>query len=160
MMTLKMRTKNINIKDTDKLIYLVSTAQHLLKNHLIGEFKKKGLQISPSHSPILFLLEKNGPMQMNDLSSRMYIENPTMTGLIDRLEAKGLVTRVVVEHDRRKWNIAITPKGLKEIAKAKKIIHAVNEKISEGFTGPEIESFKKVLAGFFNKFNDSQRLNK
>ena len=136
----------------DKLIYLISTAQHLLKIYLGNKFKQEGLKITPTHSTILFLLMKNGPMQMNDLSKELYIENSTVTGLIDRLEEKNFVTRTPVENDRRKWKISITQKGIYEIDKAKKIINNVNGKIGEGFTSEDIQSFQNILNSFFEKF--------
>jgi DNA-binding MarR family transcriptional regulator len=112
----------------DRLIYLIATAQHLLKNHLKDRFKQEGIKITPTHSSILFLLMEKGPMLMNDLSRELYIENSTVTGLVDRLEERGFVSRLPVSNDRRKWNISITQEGIKEIKKTQEIIKSVNFK--------------------------------
>ncbi len=136
----------------DRLIYLISTAQHLLKNHLKDRFKQEGIKITPTHSAILFLLMEKGPMLMNDLSRELYIENSTVTGLVDRLEERGFVSRLPVSNDRRKWNIAITREGIKEIKKTQEIINSVNSMIGEGFTREDIKSLQKILNSFFEKF--------
>lgn len=136
----------------DRLIYLISTAQHLLKNHLKDRFKQEGIKITPTHTAILFLLMEKGPMLMNDLSRELYIENSTVTGLVDRLEEKGFVSRLPVSNDRRKWNISITQEGIKEIKKTQEIIKSVNSMIGEGFTTDDIKSLQNILNSFFEKF--------
>jgi MarR family transcriptional repressor of mepA len=136
----------------DRLIYLISTAQHLLKNHLKDRFKQEGIKITPTHSAILFLLMEKGPMLMNDLSRELYIENSTVTGLVDRLEERGFVSRLPVSNDRRKWNISITHEGINEIKKTQGIIKSVNSMIGEGFTKEDIKSLQKILNSFFEKF--------
>ncbi len=138
--------------NSDKLIYLISTAQHLLRNHLKSEFEKGSLTITPSHSAMLFYLLDNGPQTMNELSNLLFIKNSTVTGLIDRLEKNGIVKRNHVGNDRRKWNISITSKGIDEITKAKAIINKINSEIKDGFSEQEIESMAKVLSSFTDKF--------
>ena len=98
---------------------------------------------------------KYGPQSMNALSKLLFIKNSTTTGLVDRLEKNGLVTRNTVGNDRRKWNIAITKEGRKEIMKAKTVVNAVNEEIQIGCTKQEIEAMKKVLTLFNSKFGES-----
>lgn len=140
------------MENSNKLIYLISTAQHLMKLHLKKQFTVKEIDLSPSHTTLLFLIEKNGPMSMNQLSENMFIENSTVTGLIDRLEKKGFVKRVPVPGDRRRWNIDITSLGVKEMEKGRAVIHQVNDQIAEGFTPAEVDQMKAILLSFFEKF--------
>ena len=145
----------ITMSENDKLIYLISTAQHLLWNHLKNELKKESIIITPSHTTILFSLMKYGPQTMNELSNLLFIKNSTVTGLVDRLEKIGLVSRNTVSNDRRKWDISITKKGIKEIGKAKAVINAVNNEIKKGCAKQEIEAMKKVLKLFYSKFGET-----
>jgi len=140
--------------ESDRLIYLTSTAQHLLKNYMMGAFKRDGMKITPSHSTILFSLLKKNPQSMNDLGKILHIENSTVTGLIDRLEKGGFVERTSDPADRRKWNISITENGVREIKKAGKTIKRINEIIKDGHSKEDIEAFKRVLNSFFDKFID------
>jgi DNA-binding MarR family transcriptional regulator len=80
------------------------------------------------------------------------LENPTVTGLIDRLEKLGYVKRSDHPNDRRVYLVHITEKGNKVANKALPIIKKLNEQIKEGYSKNEIENFKKVLIGAFNKF--------
>jgi len=138
--------------DNDRLIFLVFTAQHVLKKYLQDEFRKEKILITPSHTGILFSLVKNGPQPMNALSKLLFIKNSTVTGLIDRLEKNQLVQRNPVGSDRRTWIISITDKGVKEINRAKIIINRINGEIKEGNPASDVKAIQKVLTGFFKKF--------
>lgn len=93
---------------------------------------------------------------MTELSQLLSIDNSTITGLIDRLEKSGFVSRKVSPTDRRIFHIYLTTQGMKEINRAKTVIRRVNEEIKTGFSEQEIESFKKVLNSFFEKFNEGK----
>jgi len=138
-------------KHDKRLIFLSLSAQHLLKNHFINEYKKNGVQITPPQTGILFLLLK-GQKTMNDLSKHLNIKNSTVTGLIDRLEAKDFVERIPDPDDRRSWNIKITETGKKELKKAEPIIKQINNDIADGFSEDEILAFTKILKSMIHKF--------
>jgi MarR family transcriptional regulator for hemolysin len=80
------------------------------------------------------------------------LENPTVTGLIDRLEKLGYVRRSDHPSDRRVYLVYLTEKGNKVANKALPIVKKLNEEIKRGYSKEEIENFKKVLIGAFNKF--------
>ena len=49
---------------------------------------------------------------MSALADRLFCDNSNVTGLVDRLEARGLVERRSAEGDRRVKALTITPAGL------------------------------------------------
>jgi DNA-binding MarR family transcriptional regulator len=55
---------------------------------------------------------KQGALSSADLSRRSYVTPANITGIIDRLEKKGLVERVRKDGDRRVALIALTEAGL------------------------------------------------
>ena len=54
----------------------------------------------------------NGPIPMKDISEKMFVTRANITGLVDKLESKGLVKRVGHQRDRRATIIRLTPKGI------------------------------------------------
>src|SRR6185312_16641458 len=58
---------------------------------------------------VLWALQESGPVVMRALSQRLGISPRTVTGLIDALEADGLVTRTPHPDDRRATIITLTP---------------------------------------------------
>lgn len=143
----------VSMDFTDKHIYAIFTAQHLLKNHLVKMLREKGVKITPAHATILFLLETTSPQTMSELSQVLHLDNSTVTGLIDRLEKSGFVARTAHPGDRRIWEISITPKGIKEIAKAREVINKVNKEIERGLTKDEIAALHTALGSFKDKFS-------
>ena len=62
-------------------------------------------------SAVLRLLVNIGPLSSAELSRRMYVTPSNVTGIIDRLEKKGLVERMRKEGDRRVALINLTASG-------------------------------------------------
>jgi MarR family transcriptional regulator, 2-MHQ and catechol-resistance regulon repressor len=60
---------------------------------------------------ILRLLGLKGEVPMTELSEELKVSAPVVTGIIDRLEGKGLVKRLASSSDRRKTEIILTQKG-------------------------------------------------
>ncbi len=48
---------------------------------------------------------------MSELASQMHCDNSNITGIIDRLEDRGLVQRRAAEHDRRVKHLLLTERG-------------------------------------------------
>lgn len=138
----------------DRLIYQVFLAQQRLRTYLKKGMAAKGINVTAAQAGILFLLRHKDGQSMTELSQALSIDNSTITGLIDRMESSGLVTRSPGPADRRMFLIFITEKGIEESEKAKTMIKEVNEKIKEDFSTEEIETFKRVLSSFSVKFGN------
>jgi len=59
----------------------------------------------------LWELGKDGPLSLKDLSSRIQLHPSTVVGVVDRLEAKGLVARKTDAADRRRVKLSLTAAG-------------------------------------------------
>ncbi len=73
--------------------------------------------LSPSQFNILNLLQgvPDGITQI-ELSRELIMHRSNVTGLVDRLEARGLVRRAESATDRRAWRVQLTPAGGKLVA--------------------------------------------
>lgn len=52
-----------------------------------------------------------GPRKMSELANALFCDNSNVTGIVDRLEDRGLVERRPGEHDRRVKMLLITERG-------------------------------------------------
>jgi len=80
-----------------------------MKGHFFavaGEF-----ELSPPQVMALRSLDPDRPMPMSELAGFMACDNSNVTGIVDRLEARGLVERQAALHDRRVKMLAVTPAG-------------------------------------------------
>jgi DNA-binding MarR family transcriptional regulator len=67
------------------------------------------LDLHPAQAGVL--LQLSSPLPMNELAARLACDNSNVTGLIDRLEARGLVARHPSVEDRRVKHVVLTPAG-------------------------------------------------
>ena len=59
----------------------------------------------------LQLLDPERPVAMSELAEAMFCDNSNITGIVDRLEDRGLVERRGAPRDRRVKMVALTPEG-------------------------------------------------
>ena len=136
----------------DRFIFLISKVHQKLLTNLQKSFSESGIEVTPIQVMLLFFLQQNTGLSLTQISQGLMLENPTVTGLIDRLEKSGYVKRSDHPNDRRVYLVHLTEKGNKVAKKALPIVKKLNEQIKEGYSRAEIEDFKKVLVGAFNKF--------
>lgn len=75
-----------------------------------GRLVKAG--VSMTHMHVLWLLEHHGDLSMSRLAEFLDVSFSNATGIIDRMEERGLVERVRVPDDRRVVLVRIAPKGI------------------------------------------------
>jgi len=136
----------------DRFIFLISKVCQKLVINLQKAYSESGIEVTPIQGMLLFFLQKNDGSSLTQISQGLMLENPTVTGLIDRLEKLGYVKRSDHPEDRRVYLVHITEKGKRVANQALPIVKKLNEEIRKGYSKEEIENFKKVLIGVFNKF--------
>ena len=88
---------------TDALVDSIVTELHRMIGSLrcagTGRMVKAG--VSMTHLHILWVLEHHGDLAMSKLAEMLDVSLSNATGLVDRMEERGLVERVRVPDDRR-----------------------------------------------------------
>jgi DNA-binding MarR family transcriptional regulator len=69
------------------------------------------IDISPPQFHALRLLEPGSEIPMRALAQSLFCDASNVTGIVDRLEARGLIERRSATHDRRVKMLALTPEG-------------------------------------------------
>ena len=108
---------------TKKVGFLIKQVHILQEQKLNKKFDRFDLTGAQMFTIInLFKAREKGErLTQRDLERILDISNPTLTGILNRLESKGLIVRVPCKHDARSKYIEVTDKasGLdKEIRKA------------------------------------------
>lgn len=136
----------------DRLIYMLAMAHLAVRAHIGSEFLKEGIKVTLPQATVLFLLQEKDGRMLSEIGQVIGVDNSAVTGLADRLEKAGYVTREPNPADRRAWHLHITPQGRGEAQKASGVVRKVNAEARAGFSEQEIEGFKSVLQGFYQKF--------
>ena len=88
-----------------------------LMQRLFGPQRKRfmGLaaeyELSPPQLGALKALRPDHPVAMSELAAILGCDNSNVTGIVDRLEYRGLVERRPADHDRRVKLLALTDEG-------------------------------------------------
>jgi DNA-binding MarR family transcriptional regulator len=69
------------------------------------------LGLTPAQFDIVATLGNTDGMSCKELGERTLITKGTLTGVLDRLEDKGLLTRHASAEDGRSWTLKLTRKG-------------------------------------------------
>ena len=69
------------------------------------------LGLAPTQLQALRLIEPGAALPMSSLAGRLFCDASNVTGIVDRLEARGLIERRPAEHDRRVKLLVLTDEG-------------------------------------------------
>lgn len=69
------------------------------------------LGLTPGQFDVIATLGRTSGLTMNCLAAKTLVTKGTLTGIVDRLEQKGLVRREVPPENRRCFRIVLTPRG-------------------------------------------------
>ena len=103
-------------------LYSASLAMTKLYKPLLEEL---GLTY-PQYLVMLVLWERDGLM-VSEIGERLFLDSGTLTPLLKRLEAAGLVARIRDVQDERRVHITLTPEGRKLKTRAAKVPACIRE---------------------------------
>lgn len=69
------------------------------------------LGLAPMQLHALRLIEPGAELPMSSLAGKLFCDASNVTGIVDRLEARGLIERRAAAHDRRVKLLALTGEG-------------------------------------------------
>lgn len=87
---------------------------------LLGFFQS--VHLTQTQIFTIITLAEQAPIRLSEISQKMNISAPTVTGIVDRLVKLGYVKRVPDQEDRRAINVDLTVKGRNVAVKLKKTI--------------------------------------
>jgi DNA-binding MarR family transcriptional regulator len=107
-------------------------------------FRAHGL--TPSQYNILRILRGEGkPLPSLEIAARMIAVVPAITGLIDRLEKLGFVTRRRCESDRRIVFVAITAPALELLSRLDEPLMSLHRKLLGHLSRHELKELVRLL---------------
>lgn len=98
----------------------------------------------------MMVLWDKGEVTVSELGKELFLDSGTLTPLLKKLEQKGYVTRMRMEHDERNVCITITKQGEKLKEEAVHVPEKMQSCLSISQT--EAESLYKILHKIMNEF--------
>jgi DNA-binding MarR family transcriptional regulator len=122
-----------------------------MNNSVNRMLRENGLaDISVAYFAVLQALWETDGLSISDLGERVQLEKSTMTSLIDRMEAAGLVRRDDHPTDRRAYRICITARGRDLEDKLDHVVTEAYNRLTQGVPEKNLQTAIEVLKGIMN----------
>lgn len=92
--------------------FMLNVAARQMRRQLVQQLNGFGLTAT-QYVTLWCLWESGEDMPISQLSKKLFFDNPTMTGIIDRMVRDGFLERIPNEEDRRVIKVRLTDKSLK-----------------------------------------------
>ncbi len=127
----------------DSIGYLINRAATRMKWALETELAAHGLT-APQWAVLATLTETND-LTATEIRGLVAFDKPTLSGVLQRLHAKKLITRHADPADGRATRLRLTPKARAVMVELPGLAMAVNKRALKGLTTAEIERLRETL---------------
>lgn len=114
----------------------------------IGEFMEadsRARGVEPSEGHLLSYTTLYGPCPVSQLT-RVFGHKPsTLTGMLDRLEEKGLLTREPNPDDRRSTLVRVTEDGGRVATELRGMLEELEQSVHQRIAARDFEGFQRVM---------------
>lgn len=131
------------VRMKDQLAYLIASLNRRLEAELEERLRPGGVSIEQYR--ILEVLDASEPVAMGEIARQSLIEAPTLTKIIDRMVAEGLVYRAPDPNDRRRVLILTAPAGTALFKRLRGISTAQEQRIAERLESEKAAALRSLL---------------
>jgi len=108
--------------------------------------RQTDLKLTMAQFVLLFTIsEEKEEVILKDMAEKLGKDKSSILRMIDLLEKKELLRRVVDQNDRRKNQLLVTKKGERFIAEFRNVELELNMELLEGLSDADMQTFYKVL---------------
>lgn len=127
---------------TRDLHFMVRTLQSLLRPE--GRALREAVDVEPGIIGVLLIVWLNPGISQSDLAASVVLKKSSVTALVKKLEAAGLLDRTRVNADRRTNALTLTGDGHALIAKIRSLSETAQDRLFEGVTPSDRDTFFRV----------------
>lgn len=116
-----------------------------------------GQDITPVQFAALQAVENQAGLDQRSLAATVALDTSTLAGVVDRLEARGLLERQASPSDRRVRLLAITQAGRAALATARPGMLRAQKNLLQPLNATERAEFVRLLGHLVNAHNQRSR---
>jgi Transcriptional regulators len=139
----------------DPLVFGMIRIMEALKVDRPSSWSKAFDGLGPVDLHVLAIVEAKPDVILKEIRDYLDVPNSTLTGIVDRLENKGLIERVISARDRRSFGLKLTVKGQELRDEQRRIRRAAAVRMLEAL---DSDAEREVFAAMMAKIG--QRLQK
>jgi DNA-binding MarR family transcriptional regulator len=130
------------IESKEKIFSLLRTTQKKIRKQVAKESQRHGFTYPQMF--LIFSLNKNPGINLNDLSERLELSKSTVSGIINRLVRQRIVVREIPEEDRRTVRLSLNTDFLGRF----NIQEFKNNLLSDLLKDASKEDLESIIFGF------------
>ncbi|WP_099866982.1 MarR family winged helix-turn-helix transcriptional regulator [Pararhizobium haloflavum] len=131
--------------DPDSLGFVITDLGRLLRAAVERKIAERGLDVTPGEARALVHAAALGGGRQTLLAERLGVEPMTVSGYIDRLEQRGLLTRRADPNDGRAKIVEVTDAADQLIDEARVVSRSVLDDIMSDIAEEERDAFERVI---------------
>jgi DNA-binding MarR family transcriptional regulator len=101
--------------------------------------------VTPAEATVLHVIMANPDVSHGELAEILLIQPPNMTKMLKRLEAEGLIDRLVSASDRRRVVLSLTPKARRLVLQYRGAAFAHEKTAFSAFSTAERKTFIRLV---------------
>ena len=119
---------------------------------IITKLRQTG-DLRPGEPKILEFLLEHEPCEQKTIAAGCGLDPASVTGILGRMESRGLVTRACRDGNRRSLYVYLTEKGRANAARIEEAFAALESAAFEGIPETEREAFMAVFCRIYENLN-------
>ncbi len=136
-----------------RLGLLIKFIHHAIKKDCDSMLREIDLTFSQFDVLMYLLNNQDKAHNQRDIEKEFMIKNPTVTGILNRLEAKGFIRRAASQDDARYKKIILTEKSRQIEKKVHKNGDRIEERLTQGISPGEKEQLGRLLKIMLKNFS-------
>lgn len=125
--------------------HLARRFQQIAVAVFLAEVEEAGYDLTPVQYAALSAVGANSGIDQVTLAGLIAFDRTTITGVVDRLATKGLITRQASSRDRRARELTITAAGRRTLRGIAPAVEAAQQAMLRGLTNKEANELLRLL---------------
>ncbi|WP_304508047.1 MarR family winged helix-turn-helix transcriptional regulator [Anaerotignum sp.] len=134
--------------------YLSMVNYALFQKKVLNKLMEIGL--TPGQPKVLDYLSIHDGSIQKDIAGGCHIDPATLTGILERMEEKGLVERRVIKGNRRSSYVYLTNDGRENSKKVADVFREIETEVFKGIHKEEIERFMNIFYQIFCNLSNTE----
>jgi DNA-binding MarR family transcriptional regulator len=140
------------MKQRPKLGILIKFIHNAIERDCNSMLKEMNLTTAQLDVLMYLLMNQEKEVNQIDIEKEFKVKNPTVTGILKRLENKGLIVRTVGEKDARRKKIMVTDKSRVMKIKVLEKGEMIENRLLAGFSDKDKEELRGFLERMLHNF--------
>ena len=134
--------------------YLLMASQSLFQRGVFARLRDTGL--TSGQPKVLDYLGGHDGASQKEIAAGCHIEPASLTAVLNGMEAKGLIERRSLNHNRRTSHVFLTPRGIQMQEETQRVFARMERAVLEGVSPEEQLIFMQVLEGIYNRLSQQK----